>query len=54
MENVFHSFSRFFKRAHPYTVAHYIGRKNAQRILGCKLKKKSKIFADQHVEDQKN
>ena len=52
MENVFHSFSRFFKRAHPYTVAHYIGRKNAQRILGCKIKKKSKIYADQHVEDQ--
>lgn len=39
MENVFHSFSRFFKRAHPYTVAHYIGRKNAQRILGCKIKR---------------
>jgi hypothetical protein len=52
MENVFHSFSRFFKRAHPYTVAHYIGRKNAQRILGCKIKKKSKIYADQHVEEQ--
>ena len=52
MENVFHSISRFFKRAHPYPVAHYIGRKNAQRILGCKIKKKSKIFADQHVEDQ--
>ncbi|CAM4481896.1 Transposase [Alteromonas australica] len=52
MVNVLHPFSRFFKRAHPYTVAHYIGRKNAQRILGCKIKKKSKIFAEQQSENE--
>ena len=51
MENVVRSFSRFFKRAHPYTVAYYIGRKNTQKILGCKIQKKSKLFAEQHIED---
>ncbi|GEM_PF-159876 len=51
MDGVFNSFSRFFNRAHPYTVAHYIGRKNAQRILGCKIKKKSKLFAQQHADE---
>ena len=39
---------RFFKRAHPYTVAYYLGRKNTQRILDCKIKKKSKLLAEQH------
>lgn len=39
------SFSRFFERAHPYTVAYYIGRKNAEKIFDCKIKKKSKLLA---------
>jgi len=51
MSSVYLSFSRFFKRAHPYTVAYYIGRKNTQKILGCKIQKKSKIFAEQQIED---
>ncbi|RDV24486.1 hypothetical protein DXV75_13770 [Alteromonas aestuariivivens] len=37
--------SKFFKRQHPYTVAFYIGRKNTQRILDCKIQKKSKLLA---------
>jgi hypothetical protein len=52
MINVLQPLSRFFKRAHPYTVAHYLGRKNTQRILGCKIKKKSKIFAEEQIEEQ--
>lgn len=42
------AFKRFFKRAHPYTVAYYIGRKNTQKILDCKIKKKSKLLDEQH------
>ncbi|NDV91754.1 hypothetical protein GTH32_11215 [Alteromonas sp. 345S023] len=49
--NVFKPFSRFFTRAHPYTIAHYIGRKNAQRALGCKIKKKKKLFEEQEREE---
>ncbi|MCU7554494.1 hypothetical protein OCL06_07775 [Alteromonas sp. ASW11-19] len=45
------TFSRFFERAHPYTVAFYLGRKNTQRILDCKIKKKSKLQPEQ--EDKK-
>lgn len=41
------AFKRFFKRSHPYTVAFYLGRKNTQRILDCKIKKKSELFASQ-------
>jgi len=54
MNNVVKSFSRFFRRAHPYTVAYYIGRKNAQNILGCKIQKKSKIFASKQTEEQQH
>ena len=40
------SFTRFFERSHPHTVAYYIGRKNAEKIFDCKIKKKSKLLAD--------
>lgn len=45
------SFSRFFERAHPYTIAYYLGRKNTQRILDCKIKKKSKLEAEMHSDE---
>ena len=32
-------FSALFRRKHPYAIAAYLGRKNAQNILGCKIKK---------------
>lgn len=41
------SIRKFFKPKHPYTVAFYIGRKNTQRILDCKIKKKSELL-DSH------
>jgi len=34
------TFTKLFKRKHPYAVAAYVGRKNAQRILDCKIEKK--------------
>ncbi|WP_218310973.1 hypothetical protein [Alteromonas antoniana] len=45
------SFSRFFEKAHPYTIAYYLGRKNTQRILDCKIKKKSKLEAQMQAEE---
>lgn len=37
--------TKFFKRKHPYAVAAYVGRKNTQRILDCKIEKKKKLLA---------
>ena len=31
------AFTKFFKRKHPYAIAAYLGRKNTQRILDCKI-----------------
>lgn len=43
------AFSKFFERKHPYSVCYYVGRKNTQRILDCKIKKKSKLVSpDSH------
>ncbi len=39
------TFTKLFERKHPYAVAAYVGRKNAQRILDCKIEKKSKLLA---------
>ncbi|WP_268235990.1 hypothetical protein [Alteromonas lipolytica] len=37
--------TKFFKPKHPFAVAAYLGRKNTQRILDCKIEKKSKLLA---------
>lgn len=42
---MFKSFTKFFQRKHPYTVAFYIGRKKTQKIFDCKIKKKSELLA---------
>ena len=39
------AFTKFFNRKHPYAIAAYLGRKNTQRILDCKIEKKSKLLA---------
>lgn len=51
MKNLTKSFSRFFEKAHPYTIAYYLGRKNTQRILDCKIKKKSKLEAQMQSDE---
>ncbi|WP_164078382.1 hypothetical protein [Alteromonas facilis] len=42
------AFAKFFKPKHPFAVAFYIGRKNTQRILDCKIEKKSKLLDEQN------
>jgi hypothetical protein len=37
--------TKCFKPKHPYAVAAYVGRKNAQRIFDCKIEKKKKLLA---------
>mgnify|MGYP001185437505 CR=1 FL=1 len=39
------SFTKFFQRKHPYTVAFYIGRKKTQKIFDCKIKKKKDLLS---------
>ncbi len=36
---------RFFRRRHPVSVVHYIGRKNLERIYDAKLAKRSQLQA---------
>ncbi len=39
-------FSIKIKKKHPYPVCSYIGRKNVQNILDCKIKKRKKLESE--------